>query len=114
MANFDHSIEAAEQKIRDLVLHRHLAQWHPISTAPCNQNLELSIIESGRLTVLPFPCRRSNDGKWINVDLGIPVRIEPVRWRVWQNTAQPASPNLAGAKDKADTDVAANSRREPE
>ncbi len=90
LPDLDHTIEAAERKFHNLILHRHLAHWHPISTAPCNQNLELGIIDGKGLTALPFPCRRTNEGAWINADLGIRVRIEPVRWRVWQNDQVPA------------------------
>jgi hypothetical protein len=33
--------------------------------------------------ILPFPCRRTNSGDWINADLGIPIHIQPAKWRPW-------------------------------
>jgi hypothetical protein len=89
--NIEHPIEAIEHKVSDLILHHHLAHWHPISTVPCNQNLELAVIDRNRVVALPFPCRRTNAGSCVNADLGITVHIEPVRWRVWQNDASSAS-----------------------
>ncbi len=73
----------------------HVHAWHPISTAPGNQDLELEFISNGRRFLVPFPCRRLNTGEWLNADLGVRVRIEPIRWRSWSYRApiiEPASP----------------------
>jgi hypothetical protein len=35
---------------------------------------------------MPFPCRNTNEDEWINVDLGVPVQIQPVEWRAWQQS----------------------------
>lgn len=69
--------------------HRHLSRWHPASTAPYNQDLELRVSEDGTITTMPFPCRQTNEDQWINVDLGVPVRIQPVEWRAWQQSKSP-------------------------
>lgn len=59
----------------------HSHHWHPISTAPYNQELELRIIDDGKTLTLEFPCLRTNDEAWINVDLGSQINIQPVEWR---------------------------------
>jgi hypothetical protein len=38
--------------------------WHPISTAPFNQNLELRLRKGERRSI-PFPCRQTRDS-WVN------------------------------------------------
>ena len=82
-------ISDAEQAIDNLTLHVHLSRWHPISTAPFNQDLELRVVEAEKIVTLEFPCRQTNTGEWINTDLGLPVKIQPVEWRVWQHRQSP-------------------------
>jgi hypothetical protein len=77
--------EAAVRNIRKYLLRRHLAHWHPISTAPNNQDLELRVVDRHKAMRLLFPCRRTNAGVWINADLGTGLRIEPIAWHPWQN-----------------------------
>lgn len=84
-----HFFEAALGNIRQSLLRRHLAHWHPISTAPSNQNLELRVIDRRRTMRLSFPCRRTNAGIWINADLRTGLRIEPIAWRRWQKAEAP-------------------------
>ena len=69
----------------------HIAFEHhdPASTAPYNQDLELRVAEDGRKTTMPFPCRHTNADEWINVDLGVPPKIEPLEWRAWQRSKSP-------------------------
>jgi hypothetical protein len=62
------------------LLHRHLAHWHPISTAPYNQDLEIRALSENGSVAIPFPCRRTNASDWINTDLGTRVYMRPVRW----------------------------------
>jgi len=57
--------------------------WHPISTAPFNQNLELRL-RKGKRRLVPFPCRQTRNG-WVNEDLRVRVGVDPVRWRCWRN-----------------------------
>jgi hypothetical protein len=85
-AGLGHPFKSAEKKLKDLVLHYHLAHWHPITTAPCNQCLEIRVIDNNKVMTLPFPCKRNNYGDWINVDLDTRVSVKPARWRVWQKT----------------------------
>ncbi len=72
-------IEAANRTIKDYLLRQHLSLWHPISTAPNNHDLELKVLDGGSLVVLPFPCRRSNTGEWINADLEADIDIQKAR-----------------------------------
>jgi hypothetical protein len=84
-----HAVKVADKAIRDFALHIHLAHWHMISTAPCNQELELHIAEGREILTLEFPCLQTNEGVWINVDLGAEIMIQPVEWRVWQRNKSP-------------------------
>jgi len=68
---------------------RHLSHWHQISTAPYNQELELRITENGETVTLEFPCLRTNEEAWINVDLGSEIKVQPVEWRIWQGGKSP-------------------------
>lgn len=79
-------VHKATRALRDLIMHRRLSHWHPISTAPYNRDLELRVFEEAGAgeTILPFPCRHSNSGAWLNADLGIRIQAKPVSWRVWQ------------------------------
>jgi hypothetical protein len=71
-------IEAADREIHNYLLRQHFSSWHPISTAPANHNLELRVLDEATVTILPFPCRRTN------ADLGTSLHIQPVKWRPWQ------------------------------
>jgi hypothetical protein len=77
-------IEALDCKIHDYLLRQHLSLWHPISTAPNNQDLELIVLDGASSVIVPFPCRRTNTGEWINIDLGTGIDIQPTKWRPWQ------------------------------
>ena len=68
-----------------LALHCHLHPWRPISTAPCNRDVELRVSEGTAISTLEFPCQQTNAGDWINGDLRTPIKIQPVEWRVWQH-----------------------------
>ena len=78
------AIEVADRKIKDYLLRQHLSLWHPISTAPNNHDLELKVLDGALPVVLPFPCRRTNAGEWINADLETGIDIQPTKWRPWQ------------------------------
>ena len=65
------------------------SQWHPVSTAPYNQALEVRIIDNEEIVTLEFPCLRTNEESWINVDLGTLIVIEPVQWRAWHHSQAP-------------------------
>lgn len=66
--------------------HFHIGHWHPVTTAPYNQAVELRVLDHGKVVTLPFPCRRDNADLWINSDLGTPILINPVEWRVWRHS----------------------------
>jgi hypothetical protein len=70
---------------------RQLHRWRPVSTAPYNHDLELRVTEDGSVTTMPFPCRHTNSDEWINVDLGVPLKIQPVEWRAWQQGKSPSA-----------------------
>ena len=88
-ASVENAVKDADKAIHDYKQHVHYAQWHPVSTAPCNQELELRITEDGNVVTLEFPCLQTNAGAWINVDLGAEIKIAPVEWRRWQREKSP-------------------------
>ena len=77
-------IENADRTVHAVMEYEHLSRWHPVSTAPYNQDLEIRVNEDGVTSALPFPCRHTNGDEWINVDLGVPLQVHPVEWRIWQ------------------------------
>jgi hypothetical protein len=56
--------------------------WHLISSAPCDRDLELSVIEEDVVHALVFPCRRTARG-WINASTKSAVMVSPTHWRPW-------------------------------
>ncbi len=83
------AIQQTDRAVHAVLEHHHLSRWHPVSTAPYNQDLELRVSEDGAITTIPFPCRHTNEDEWINVDLGVPLHIQPVEWRAWQQSKSP-------------------------
>jgi nucleotide-binding universal stress UspA family protein len=83
------AVAHVEHTIADIALGFHLAHWHPISTAPCNQSLELRVAEGHDIVTVQFPCCRTNDNEWINADLGTQVHLNPVQWRIWKHSKPP-------------------------
>ncbi len=63
--------------------------WHNAATAPCNQELELRILEDNVVRRLEYPCLQNNEGRWINVDLGTELHIQPLQWRTWRRRRSP-------------------------
>jgi hypothetical protein len=57
-------------------------EWHPISTAPFDRNLQLSVIEREEVYPLVFPCRRTDSG-WVHASTREPVFVNPSHWREW-------------------------------
>jgi hypothetical protein len=88
---FDRIILQANRRLRGSLERQRRYRWHPISTAPYNQNLELRIVDGSEAAeeVLPFPCRHLNSGEWLDPDLGVRLQIKPVEWRVWQKSVSP-------------------------
>ena len=69
---------------QDIAQRERWLNWHPISTAPYNQELELRIADGAEVVTLDFPCLKTNLDAWINVDLGTEIEMQPVEWRLWQ------------------------------
>jgi hypothetical protein len=88
------AVANADKAFHEVALHAHQSHWHPISTAPCNQELEVRIPQANKLLPLEFPCLQTNSGQWINVDLGSGLNIQPVEWRVWQLRESPQPHHL--------------------
>jgi hypothetical protein len=61
-----------------------LHDWQPISTAPFEHDLQLSVIEQGEVHALAFPCRRTANG-WMDAATRKPVSVDPTHWREWPN-----------------------------
>jgi hypothetical protein len=78
-----------DRAVHTVLEHHQLSRWRPASTAPYNQDLELRVTEDGTIATMPFPCRQTNEDEWINVDLGVPLKIQPVEWRAWQQSKSP-------------------------
>ena len=72
-------VEDADRKIKDYLLRLHLSLWHPISTAPANHDLESKVLDRASSIILPFPCRRTTAGEWINADLETSIDIRPTK-----------------------------------
>jgi hypothetical protein len=58
--------------------------WHFIfETIPKHRNVLLAVLDHEGIHALEFPCRRSDDGRWINVKNGRPVEVSPTHRREW-------------------------------
>jgi hypothetical protein len=56
--------------------------WHPVSTAPFNRDVQVRVAGDHGSSVIPFPCRQTTGG-WINADLGVRIDVQPMEWRAW-------------------------------
>jgi hypothetical protein len=83
-SSIEHAVKDVDKSVHDFSQHIKPSHWHPISTAPYNQEFELRINENGEIATLEFPCLHTNEEAWINVDLGTEIKIQPVEWRLWQ------------------------------
>ena len=88
-SSIKHAAKDVDKAIHNFSQHFKPSHWHPISTAPYNQEFELRINENGDIASLEFPCLRTNEEAWINVDLGTGIKIQPVEWRLWQREQSP-------------------------
>jgi hypothetical protein len=59
-----------------------MIDWQPISTAPFDNDLQLSVIDKREFYALVFPCRRTEDG-WVHAKSRKLVLVEPTHWRIW-------------------------------
>jgi hypothetical protein len=83
------AFQQTDRGVHAALKHHRSSRWRPASTAPYNQDLELRVTEDGTRTTMPFPCRHTNEDEWINVDLGVPLQIQPIEWRAWQDSKSP-------------------------
>jgi hypothetical protein len=59
-----------------------MSDWQPISSAPFDRDLQVSVIEKEEVYALIFPCRQTQNG-WIDAKTQKPVFVEPTHWRIW-------------------------------
>jgi len=59
-----------------------MPDWQPISSAPFDHDLQLSVIENDEVFSLIFPCRRTPIG-WVDAKTKKPILAEPTHWRIW-------------------------------
>ena len=62
-------------------------EWHPISIAPAEQELEVRLEDSFGRYVLLFPCKFLPGQGWINSRLETPLPAVPVDWRHWDKSS---------------------------
>src|SRR5260370_36794134 len=65
-----------------------MQNWHCISTAPFNRDLQLCVLEGNRKYLVPFPCRLTRNG-WLNSDLDVRLDLNPIEWRCWPEGVRP-------------------------
>jgi hypothetical protein len=58
-------------------------EWHPVSTAPFDRDLELAVVDDDGEHALVFPCRRIMGG-WINPATKQRIEVHPTHWRKWK------------------------------
>ena len=58
--------------------------WQTIRTAPFCRDLQLAVINAGRVHALVFPCRRVLRG-WIKTEGNQYVYVRPTHWRDWKD-----------------------------
>jgi len=57
-------------------------EWHPITTAPYERDLELAVIDRAGIHKLVFPCRHIPAG-WLKSGTDQWVDVHPTHWREW-------------------------------
>jgi hypothetical protein len=61
---------------------KNAGEWQPISTAPLDCDLELSVINYDGVHALLFPCHRIHDG-WLKAGTKERLDLQPTHWREW-------------------------------
>jgi hypothetical protein len=57
--------------------------WHFIfERVPTDRDVVLAVLDHEAFHALEFPCRISDDGRWINVMTGCAFDVHPTHWRV--------------------------------
>jgi hypothetical protein len=58
--------------------------WHFIfETVPKDHDVLLAVLDHEGFHALEFPCRRSDDGRWIDAATGRSIEVHPTHWREW-------------------------------
>jgi hypothetical protein len=57
--------------------------WQLISTAPCDRDLELAVIDQAGVHALDFPCRRTGIDIWVGTLTKRRIQVQPTHWRRW-------------------------------
>ncbi len=58
--------------------------WHFIfERVPKDRDLALAVLDNDDLHALEFPCRYSDDGRWVDVRTGRSIDVRPTHWREW-------------------------------
>jgi hypothetical protein len=61
-----------------------IMEWKLIHTAPFDRDLELAVIDRGRMQIVGFRCRRLSDNGWLDVETDKQVyHLSPTHWRDW-------------------------------
>src|ERR1700733_273722 len=62
----------------------HTVMWRFIfEKVPADRDVLLAVLDHEAFHVLEFPCRLTDDGRWINATTGRAVDVHPTHWRVW-------------------------------
>jgi hypothetical protein len=43
----------------------------------------LAVLDHDGFHALEFPCRYSDDGRWIDITTGRSIEVRPTHWREW-------------------------------
>jgi len=54
-----------------------------LETVPKNRDVLLAVLDHEGFHALEFPCRRRDDGLWIDITTGRSIEVRPTHWREW-------------------------------
>ena len=58
--------------------------WHFIfEKTPADRDVILAVLDHDGFHALDFPCRFSDDGRWIDAKTGHSIEVHPTHWREW-------------------------------
>ncbi len=58
--------------------------WHCISDqVPKDRDLLVAVLDGDAFHALQFPCRRTDDGRWVEARTGRSIDVRPTHWREW-------------------------------
>ena len=63
---------------------RRAVMWHFIfDRLPKDRDLCLAVLDGDAFHALEFPCRRTDDGRWVEARTGRSIDVRPTHWREW-------------------------------